>query len=61
MSTIAHKSARKIVGYVILAVLLVAIPRMQDLINIIEAHRWIGITLILCAICYVVWGMFWDK
>jgi cytochrome b561 len=55
-----HKSIRKTVGGVVLIMLLVSFPRMQAIVNTIEAHPWIGIILLLCAVAYVLWGMFWE-
>ena len=60
MTTITHKSARKFVGYIILLLLLFTMGRAQNVIGTIEAHHWVGWLLLLCAVSYTMWGMFWE-
>jgi hypothetical protein len=55
-----HKAIRKIVGPVIVIALLVSFPKMQAIENTIHAHPWMSIILLLCAVAYVLWGMFWE-
>ena len=56
MTTPNAKVIRRTIGFiVILAILL----RGQAIINIVETHAWVGIILLLCALAYVLWGMFW--
>jgi hypothetical protein len=60
MKAITHKSLRSTIGSVFLIIFVLLMPKMQSIINIIETHRWVGVTLIICAMAYTAWGMFWE-
>ena len=49
------KTIRGIVGFLILMAILL---RGNAIMNHIEAHPWMGIILLLCAVAYILWGMF---
>ena len=51
---------RKTIGSVIIILLIISMPRMQSIENTIAAHPWVGVLLFVCAVAYVLWGMFWD-
>ncbi len=55
-----HKAMRKTIGSVIIILLIISMPRMQSIENTIAAHPWVGVLLFVCAVAYVLWGMFWD-
>jgi hypothetical protein len=55
-----HKTIRKNIGYIVLIALFVCLARQQSIINTIETHPSVGIILLLCAVAYVLYGMFWE-
>ena len=46
---------RKALGFVIIMVILL---RGKAVISLVEAHTWLGVLLFICAMAYVLWGMF---
>jgi hypothetical protein len=42
-------------------ILLVIMTRMEVIMNTVQNHHWIGVLLLLCAVVYIVWGMFWHE
>jgi hypothetical protein len=56
--TITRKTIGSIVGF---AVIMLAIFRGQAIENTIESHHWVGVALLICAIAFTLWGMFWRK
>jgi hypothetical protein len=51
-------SAKTIRGVVCFLVLLAILLRGNAIMNYIEAHPWMGVVLLLCAVAYILWGMF---
>ena len=51
------KTVRKILGLIILMIILLW---GRAIVSIMEAHAWVGVVLLLCAVAYVLWGMFWS-
>ena len=49
------KTIRGVVGFLVLMAILL---RGNAIMNYIEAHPWMGIILLLCAVAYILWGMF---
>jgi cytochrome b561 len=49
------KTIRGIVGFLILMAILL---RGNAIMNYIEAHPWVGVVLLFCAVAYILWGMF---
>ena len=57
MDLTSTKNVRKIVGFIVLIIILLRGPWIADTV---EKHVWVGVVLLVCAIAYVLWGMFWD-
>jgi hypothetical protein len=49
------KTIRGVVGFLVLLAILL---RGNAIMNYIEAHPWMGVVLLLCAVAYILWGMF---
>lgn len=49
------KTIRAIVGFLVLMAILL---RGNAIMNYIEVYPWLGIALLLCAVAYILWGMF---
>ena len=56
--TIARKTIGSIISFIVIMVVLLW---GKPITNTIEAHHWVGVVLLLCAIAFVLWGMFWRK
>lgn len=52
------KLVRRVVGFIVLGIILL---RGKALTVYVEDHPAAGIILLLCAVAYVLWGMFWKK
>ncbi len=57
MKNVTVKTIRKILGFTILMIILLW---GRVIVSIVEAHAWVGVVLLLCAVAYVLWGMFWS-
>ena len=56
--TITPKTVGSIGGILVIMVILLW---GQAIANIIESHHWVGVLLLICAMVFTLWGMFWRK
>ncbi len=56
--TITPKTIGSIAGAIVVIAILLW---NQAIINAIEVHHWVGVILLLCAVAFTLWGMFWRK
>jgi len=56
--TIKPKTIGSIAGSIVIIVILLW---GQVITSTIEDHHWVGVILLLCAVAFTLWGMFWRK
>ena len=53
---------RKTIGSIIGTLIVIIILLLgKPITNTIEAHPWVGVVLLMCAVVFILWGMFWRK
>ncbi len=55
---IKRKTIGSIVGSLVVIVILLF---GRQITSTVEAHHWVGVILLMCALAFISWGMFWRK
>jgi len=48
---------RKVLGIMVIMIVLIC---GKAIAGIAQAHTWVSVILLVCAVYYVAWGMFWQ-